>query len=275
MKQEIRYLDRDFDWIRTTIKSKTGINLGEEKRDLVYNRLARRVRGYGLADFSAYIDYVTKNPAEEMESLINAITTNVTAFYREPHHFEQLTRFIRTIPANHRGGRKLRVWSAGCSSGMEPYTIAITIQEATRGQKGWDAKILATDLDTEILRKAAAGEYRDNAVKDVDKPLRSRYFVDGKAANQGRSKVTPELRNLITFKRLNLMSQWPMKHPFDVIFCRNVMIYFDKPTQASLLERFVDRLAVGGLLCIGHSESIPPSMDRLESLGKTAFRKVK
>lgn len=275
MKQDIRYLDRDFDWIRSTIKARTGINLGEDKRDLVYNRLARRVRGHGLADFSTYIEYVTSNPAEEMESLINAITTNVTAFYREPHHFEELSQFIGRIPMNGRGGRKLRVWSAGCSSGMEPYTIAITILEATRGQKGWDAKILATDLDTEILRKASQGVYPESAVKDVDEVLRSKYFAEGSDAKRGQYKVSPKLRELITYKRLNLMSAWPMKHEFDVIFCRNVMIYFDKPTQASLVERFADRLAMGGLLCIGHSESIPSSMDRLQSLGKTAFKKVK
>lgn len=275
MFREFELKDRDFSWVCETVQAATGIQLSEKKRDLVYNRVARRIRTLGLADFEVYRSLVESREDEELEALINALTTNVTAFFREPHHFEFLEDTV--LPAfQKRSGTqpRLRIWSAGCSSGEEPYTIGMTLRSALSEHALRDAKILATDLDTDVLDRASAGVYTEAAVADVPKALLKANFHRGKGAAQGKVRVRPELRELITFRQLNLIQPpYPFSGKFDVIFCRNVVIYFDKPTQSALFRRFASMLQPGGFLCIGHSETVSDCGDLLEGHGRAVYRR--
>lgn len=271
--REFSFTDKHFIRIRKFVTAQTGIVLTDAKKDMVYSRLSRRVRSQFDGSFDAFCQAVDDGVKAEQEFLVNAITTNLTAFFRENHHFEYLRdRLIPDLLRQKQQSRKIRIWSAGCSSGEEPYSLAITLSEAIPDIDSWDIKILATDLDANVLEQARQGIYTWERIKDLDEVRQKRWFRLGKDNNAGLVKVKSSLQQLIVFKRLNLLHEWPMKGPFDVIFCRNVVIYFDKPTQAALFERYANILTPGGHLFIGHSESLYKVSDRFSGLGHTVYR---
>ncbi len=274
---EATFTDRDFDFFSALVYEKSGIVLGRHKKNMMYTRLVRRVRELNLPSFPAYCAYVQGATGEgEIGALINAMTTNLTRFFREDHHFDFLASSIvpaAVAEAGQRGTKRLRVWSAGCSSGEEPYSIAITLHKALPAIRQWDARILATDLDTSMVARATAGIYPKEAVDELPASLRSGHF---EAVNDQPDKMqaVEALRRLITFKPLNLLQAWPITGPFDAIFCRNVMIYFDGPTKARLIERFTELLKPGGWLLIGHSETLLDHQAHLKLVGRTIYRRV-
>ncbi len=269
--REFVLTDRDFNTIRKIVSDRTGIVLSDGKRDMIYGRLVRRLRTLGLSGFSEYCDLISREDGGELSEFINAITTNLTAFFRENHHFEFLENELLPFIMENKKESKLRIWSAGCSSGEEPYSIAMTVRENI--PDSWDIKILATDLDTNMVNKASAGVYDEGRVSGLDKKRLRRWVKKGRGSNSGMIKISDELRNIITFKQLNLMNDWPFKGPFDFIFCRNVVIYFNKDTQRILFNRFADLLPDGGHIFIGHSESMFNVCDRFKLLGKTIYKK--
>jgi len=262
---------RDFETIRNIVSERTGIVLSDGKRDMVYGRLVRRLRVLGLSGFGEYCDLIDKGDESELSEFINAITTNLTAFFREIHHFEFLEKELLPFIMENKKERKLRIWSAGCSSGEEPYSIAMVVRETVPND--WDVKILATDLDTNMVNKASLGVYDEGRVSGIDKKRLKRWVRNGRGTNSGMIRMSDELRNIITFKQLNLMHGWPFKGPFDFIFCRNVVIYFNKDTQRILFNRFADLLPDMGHIFIGHSESMFNVCDRFKLLGKTIYKK--
>jgi chemotaxis protein methyltransferase CheR len=239
----------------TLIYTESGIALGEQKTSLVVSRLSKRLRELGLATFTEYYDTVTKDRTrEEFTRMLDLISTNKTDFFREPKHFDFLRD--RILPELE-GTKRIRIWSSACSTGEEPYTIAITLFEHVKNPLEWDFKILASDLSTRVLAKAAAGLYEENRFRDVPPDILKRHFLRGRGDHLGQFKVKPHLSEIIQFRRLNLMGeQFPIKTPLDLIFCRNVMIYFDRPTQETLVNKFHRYLKPGGHLFIGHSESL-------------------
>ena len=270
---DVALTDTDFAAIVQLVRVSSGIALGENKRDLVYGRLRRRLRSLGLASFAAYRALLEGPQGQaEMVRMVNAITTNLTGFFREPHHFDHLAQEVLPRLRTARDGQRLRIWSAGCSSGEEPYSIAMTLRAAMPELGRWDARILATDIDTDMVAHGSAGLY-DAARARAIPPLHRRGATQG--LPDGRVGMSEDLRALIVFKALNLLGAWPMSGPFDAIFCRNVVIYFDKPTQRTLFDRFADMLAPGGHLYIGHSESLFRVSDRFIHLGRTIYRKVR
>lgn len=263
--------DEDFARIVALVYDASGIKLGENKRDLVYGRLRRRLRVLGLGSFAAYCDLLDgPDGAAERTHLVNAITTNLTGFFREAHHFEYLSSEL--LPGLPRSGRRLRIWSAGCSSGEEPYSIAMTMVSAMPDLAEWDARVLATDIDTEMVAHGSAGIYAAERVAAIPEAIRRAHVerIDADSVS-----MAPHLRSLIAFRSLNLLGPWPMRGPFDIIFCRNVVIYFDKPTQRALFDRFANMLSPGGHLFIGHSESLFRVSDRFQHLGRTIYRKLR
>ena len=271
--REFEFTDRDFAFLRDLVGMHTGITLGEHKRQLVYGRLARRLRQLELGTFAEYCDYVENHHESELSELVNAITTNLTAFFRENHHFEHLAReALPDILARNARTRRLRIWSAGCSTGEEPYSIAMTLLEAAPDLAGWDVRILATDIDSQVLAKAESGVYADDRVKDMDPARLRRWFRQGSGPQAGKVKVGERLQQLIAFRQLNLMQPWPMQGPFDIIFCRNVVIYFDKDTQKQLFNRYADILAPQGYLYVGHSESLYKTSERFRLIGRTIYQ---
>ncbi|HVY23057.1 MAG TPA: protein-glutamate O-methyltransferase CheR [Steroidobacteraceae bacterium] len=265
----------EFDFIRTVVEKNAGIVLGTNKLQLVQGRLVRRARELGLNSIGEYCDVIRNGGPEELVGLINAITTNVTSFFRESHHFDALTAVMlpEAMGRNERT-RRMRIWSAGCSSGEEPYSIAMASAEVLASSRGWDFKILATDIDSEMLHVAEHGCYSGDRLTGVSEERRRRWFVRSDSHHELEWQVVPELRTLITFRPLNLMNNWPMRGPFDVIFCRNVMIYFDQPTRDRLLMRYAGLLANGGYLCLGHSESIHSQHSHFKLVGRTIYRKI-
>lgn len=268
---------RSYEFIRSLLREQTGIVLAEHKRDLVYRRLVKRLRDLGLDGFEAYCDLLSGPDRDsEIRIMKNALTTNLTKFFRENHHFEHLAEIA--LPqivkrAKETGQHRLRIWSAGCSSGEEPHSIAITVCRTMRGLDRWDARILATDIDTDMIAAGRRGIYRERCVADIPASVRKRYFQP--AGDDGELyQVSPAAHSLIAFKPLNLLAPWPMKGPFDLIFCRNVVIYFDKPTQRGLFDRFADILKDDGYLYVGHSESLFNVTDRFKSLGQSTYQKV-
>jgi chemotaxis protein methyltransferase CheR len=274
-EREFTFTSNDFEFIRDMVGERTGIVLSDHKVDMVYGRLARRLRQLKLKSFKDYLARLQQDDDQELVEFTNALTTNLTAFFREPHHFEFLGHTGIPELIKKRPNRRLRVWSAGCSTGEEPYTIAITLHEALPSLRDWDVKILATDLDSNVVARAKAGIYDQERVNGISKNRLNRWFRKGRGENSGKVRVASELQQLITFKQLNLMHQWPMKGPFDVIFCRNVVIYFNKETQRVLFDRYADMLAADGYLIVGHSESLHKVTNRFELLGKTIYRKVR
>ncbi len=271
--REFPMTDRNFAQLKSYAYDNTGINLSDHKKEMIYSRLARRIRTLGLENFDQYCALIESKKSPEHSDFINAITTNLTAFFREPHHFEFLANTaIAEVKARHTKDRRIRIWSAGCSTGEEPYSIAMTINSEL-GAAPWDTKILATDLDSEVLATATHGVYHGDRIENLSVENQRRYFLKERDGH-GNVKVKAGLQRLISFKRLNLVEDWPMRGPFDIIFCRNVVIYFDKEIQRNLFERFADILVDGGYLFIGHSESLYRITDRFQSLGQTIYQKL-
>ncbi len=272
-EKEFKFTRSDFDYLRKIVTESTGIIANDDKYTMYYSRLARRVRKLGLKDFAEYRQYLNDNLDTESIELVNSVTTNLTSFFRENHHFEFLRDSI--VPElRQRGSRRIRIWSAGCSTGEEPYSIAMTLADAIPDYKSWDIRILATDLDSNVVRHGANGVYDEVRVDGIDKSLLRKYFKKGVGANSGKVRVKPELAGLISFQQLNLLHTWPIKDTMDCIFCRNVVIYFDKPTKNKLVGRYADQLIDKGYLFMGHSESLYKSTERFKLLGKTIYQKV-
>jgi len=255
---EMVLTESDFRRVSKVIFDHCGINLTDGKKTLVRARLAKRIRRSTCRTFKEYIDYVLSSEGQkEFYTFVDSLSTNLTSFFRENNHFEYLRRkFLPDLIAKQERSSKLRVWSAGCSSGEEPYSLAITLLECFQNTPGWNIKILATDVSTQILKIAQAGTYDKQRVEPLSAQQKHRFLVPNNIEGQKVYQVAGNLRNIIRFRYLNLMDKWPFSGPFDCIFCRNVMIYFDKPTQEKLINRFWDCLAKNGVLCIGHSESL-------------------
>lgn len=274
-QREFTLSDAEFNEIRAVIKQMTGINMGDTKRQLIYRRVSNRLKALNMTSFREYLTFLKSGDATEVELFSNAVTTNLTSFFREEHHFDYLAAHILPQLAAKKAAacKRLRIWSAGCSTGEEPYSIAITLHEAIPDLSSWDAKLLCTDLDSDVLSKCRAGVYPLANVEKLAASRLKRWFHKGSDDKGPVVKVKPELQQLTTFKQLNLMGHWPMHGPFDVIFCRNVIIYFDKPTQRVLINRYADMLDEGGYLILGHSESLHNVSERFTLIGKTVYRK--
>jgi chemotaxis protein methyltransferase CheR len=272
-RREFDFSDADFRHLSQLAYEHAGIVLAEGKRNLVYGRLSRRLRSLKLATFRDYREYLEQNE-REIENFINSISTNHTKLFRESHHFDHLRESV-AIPfaqaARKAPGARLRVWSAGCSSGEEPYTIATVLRHDIPDIARCDVKILATDIDTDIVGKAVAGQFALSAMDEVPRQYREYFKRKGDAGDT--VVATEAIRSLITFRRLNLLGEWPFKGKFDAIFCRNVMIYFDGPTKTKLVERFTQQLCPGGWLYIGHSESLIGGHPGLRLVGRTIYRR--
>jgi chemotaxis protein methyltransferase CheR len=261
---EFAYSREDFGRVRQMIAAYAGISLHERKENMVYNRLARRLRAIGERSFRDYLDRVETPGSEERERFVNALTTNLTAFFREPHHFERLAEMARARP-----GRVLRVWSCACATGEEAYSAAMVLREAGRA-----AEIVATDVDTEALAAARRGVYRTESLERMAAERVRRHFLRGTGGNAGHALVRPELRAMARFAPRNLLGTgWPAHERFDAVFCRNVMIYFDRATQLRLLDRIAAVLAPGGLLFLGHSENCATGHPGFSACGKTAYER--
>ncbi len=272
--QEFELTDADFRRLAGIVTGTTGIMMPDSKRQLVYSRLARRLRALRMTRFSDYIDLIeSPDGGAEHEELLVAITTNVTSFFREAHHFETLTREVLPgLVARARNGGRVRIWSAACSSGEEPYSIACSILDLCPEAPRLNIRILATDIDRSVLDSASAGLYPASSRSDEIAARLKKHVEPVDGADSFR--FGREARGLITFKRLNLIEAWPFSGPFDVIFCRNVVIYFERHTQERLWPRFHDALAPGGYLMIGHSERISgPAEARFQTAGVTTYRK--
>jgi len=273
--QEFRFTDRDFNYIKKLISDEAGIALSDAKRSMVYSRLARRLRCLSLQKFSSYCDLLKDGDQDELVKFINAITTNLTSFFREKHHFDFIASTLIPAWIKTRGDtRRIRIWSAGCSTGEEPYSIAITLLENFPELENWDVKILATDLDTNVMAKAKNGIYDTTRIEGLPGAMMKRWFLKRSSSDVDQVKVSPRLQELITFKQLNLHDDWPFKGGFDLIFCRNVVIYFNKDTQRILADRFADTLRDDGFLCLGHSESLFKVSDRFKLVGNTIYNKT-
>lgn len=265
-QKEFLFTPADFDRIRALLYKHSGIKLNDSKMDMVYSRLARRLRAKGLKTFQDYLARVEKKQDDEWEVFINSLTTNLTAFFREPHHFPLLKTHVTSLRK-----RPLRLWCSAASTGEEPYTMAMTMVDAFNSYKP-PVEIIATDIDTNVLTKAKTGIYPMERVEKLPPEMLKRFFLKGSGGNANNVKVRKEICDLISFRQLNLLdSHWPLKGPFDAIFCRNVMIYFDKDTQYQILKRFAPMLEPHGLLFAGHSESLYHAADLFKLRGQTVY----
>jgi chemotaxis protein methyltransferase CheR len=266
--RDFDFTTADFERIRALIHRRAGISLSDHKRDMAYSRLARRLRALGLDSFREYLDQLeSRNDADEWEAFTNALTTNLTAFFREAHHFPILADFVKR-----RTQQPVSVWCSAASTGEEPYSIAMTLIEALGERGAREARVLATDLDTQVLAKADAGVYAYDQVKHLTPERLKRFFLKGTGAHAGLVKVRPELRAMIKFEQLNLTdADYGLRQTFDAIFCRNVMIYFDKPTQGQVLTRFEPLMKPDGLLFAGHSENFTYVTQAFRLRGQTVY----
>ena len=263
--------EREFERIRARLYDVAGISLSDAKRTLVIARLSKIVRTMRLPSFDAYLDFLERQgTASDAQDFVNALTTNLTRFYREEHHFAHLVTHVGELMKTRtsQSEKRLRIWSAGCSTGQEPYTIALSLLDAWPELKRWDMKILATDIDTSVIAKAATGIYPETELNGLSAE-RVRLF---ERVADGRIRIPPAIASLVSFKPLNLMAPWPMKGPFDAIFCRNVAIYFDKATQGEVFGRLGKILAPGGFLYIGHSENLGNGSTGFRLVGKTIYQ---
>ena len=270
-----RLKEKDFKFICEYVYDVAGIVLGESKKEMVYRRLTRIVRERSLPSFTAYCQLLRNEPEKEKDYFINAITTNLTSFYREKHHFDYLKMHeFPSLLAKNKDSKRVRLWSSASSTGEEPYSLAITAYESFASVlSNWDVKLLATDIDSNVLRQAKSGIYDKRRIEDLPKKIKDKYFRNGSGENTDKVKVTNNIQSLITFKQLNLLHEWPMSGSFDVIFCRNVIIYFDKTTQQDLFDRYYSQLKPGALLMLGHSENLGDHQKYFENVGRTIFRK--
>ncbi|HWU77718.1 MAG TPA: protein-glutamate O-methyltransferase CheR [Rhodanobacter sp.] len=268
----------EFNFLRSFVLEHCGISLGEQKHQLVQGRLLRRLRALGLKNFEAYCELLRRDPEGELGELASVISTNVTSFFREVHHYDLLTNELlpRWLSEKRRDGDRLRIWSAGCSTGEEPYALAMVLAEAIDKSGGKaDARILATDLSPQALECARKGVYPLERLNGISDERRKRWMLRGSGEYAGLASVHPRLRELVTIEPLNLLHNWPMRGPFDAIFCRNVVIYFDQPTKQRLFSRYADLLPPGGYLFLGHSESLHGISDQFELVGRTVYRKLR
>lgn len=266
--REFEYTDRDFARVRQLIHAHAGISLSPSKCEMVYSRLARRLRNHGIDRFTDYIDLLEREDrgGAEWQAFVNSLTTNLTSFFREAHHFPILEEHVRSL-----GRRQIVLWSCAASTGEEPYSMAMAMVEHFRT---WEppVRILATDLDTNVLETAASGIYPEERVEHLSKERVKRFFMRGSGSNAGHVRVREELRKLVVFRQQNLLEPaWNMRGPFDAIFCRNVLIYFDGETQTRLLERFVPLMAPNGLLFAGHSENLQRVTDQFQLRQRTVY----
>ncbi len=265
--------DSDYRSIRDRVYNQSGIRLGDQKFDLVYSRLTRRLRTLGLPDFTSYLEFLDSSQGQdELEHMLNALTTNLTSFFREAHHFDHLKEIgLKSSLERQKGPeRRIRIWSSACSTGEEPYSIAMTLLDSDIDFSHVDIRILATDLNTDVLEQASLGRYSASVIAKC--PEGCRKYIQ--PSQDGSGQMQAITKDLIRFKQLNLLAQWPMKRPFDVVFCRNVLIYFDTKTKLRLVDRFVDVLKPGGWLYLGHSESASGNHPKLELIGRTIYRKI-
>jgi chemotaxis protein methyltransferase CheR len=268
--REFEFTAADFERVRKLLHEHAGIALSAAKQDMVYSRLARRVRVCGDRSFAQYLARLERKDAREWEAFINSLTTNLTSFFREAHHFESLSRHLKSIAEK----RTIKIWCNAASTGEEPYSIAMTAVEAFNSPTP-PVSIIASDLDTQVLAQAERGVYPAERVAKLAPEQVSRHFLKGNGVPEGSVQAKPELRRLIAFRRINLLEAgWPVQGPLDAIFCRNVMIYFDKKTQYDVLKRFVPLLREDGLLFAGHSESFLHATDLFRSLGRTTYERA-
>ena len=264
--REFEFTRRDFEKIRKLIYEHAGINLSDAKVDMVYSRLARRLRATSIDNFQDYLALLETNDPEEWEAFVNSLTTNLTSFFREGHHFSILKDFLK-----HRRDHPINIWCCAASTGEEPYSIAITAAEAFDSLKP-PVKLFASDLDTNVLKKAREGVYPMERLAKVPEVRQRKFFLRGTGAREGMAKVRPELQQQIEFFQLNLLHKtWQVRGPFDAIFCRNVMIYFDKPTQYQILKQMKPLLKPDGLLFLGHSEALYHASDLFRLRGQTVY----
>ena len=268
--REFVWTSADFSRVQALIYKHAGISLHDGKHAMVYSRLSRRLRETGHDSFDAYLTWLEKEGnAREWQEFVNALTTNLTSFFREEHHFQILAQHLKSKPAS----TSWRVWCNAASTGEEPYSIVMTAQEALGA--GAHFKLIASDIDSNVLNTASNGIYRMENVKSLSQERLHRFFMRGKASNAGMVRVKPELRRMIEFMQVNLIrDDWPFKEPFDIVFCRNVMIYFDAPTQRKVLERIHRVMKPGGLLFVGHAENFSESRDLFVLRGKTVYERI-
>ncbi|MBP6597914.1 MAG: methyltransferase domain-containing protein [Giesbergeria sp.] len=266
--REFTWTDADFLRVQKLIYQRAGINLHDGKHAMVYSRLSRRLRETGYTSFSEYLSWLEKQDGPEWQEFINALTTNLTAFFREQHHFDILSSLLRSKPT----GTPWRIWCNAASTGEEPYSIVITALEALGANA--PVKLTASDIDSRVLATAAQGVYRLDNIKGLSTERLQRFFLRGKGGNSGLLRAKPELTKAIDFISVNLIrDDWPFREPFDVVFCRNVMIYFDAPTQRAVLERIHRVLKPGGMLFVGHAENFSEAKDLFTLRGKTVYER--
>lgn len=279
-KKEFLFTESDFLYLSNLAADVAGIKLTESKRELVYGRLAKRLRLLNISSFKQYCSYLKQKDEDnkgEVTHFINAITTNVTSFFRENHHFEYLSNTLLPELIEKKKGvvkPRLRIWSAGCSTGKEPYSIAMVLRECIPDIDRWDVKILATDLDSNVLDTARRGVYAEERIKDLSIIRRQNWFYQGKEKNKGTVKVRDEIKQLVSFKALNLTGHWPMQGLFDFIFYRNVAIYFDKDTRIQVIDRMANQMMPEARLFVGHSESLFGLTTRFTAVGRTIHTRV-
>jgi len=266
--REFSWTQADFSRVQALIYQRAGISLHDGKHAMVYSRLSRRLRDTGHQNFRDYLTWLESHDGPEWQEFVNALTTNLTSFFREQHHFEILAEHLKSRPLN----TPWRVWCNAASTGEEPYSIIMTALDALGPQANF--KLWASDIDSKVLATAARAVYRQDSIKGVDMARLQRFFLRGKGGNEGFLRVKPELQRMVEFLSVNLIrDDWPFREPFDIVFCRNVMIYFDAPTQRSVLERIHRVMKPGGLLFVGHSENFNESRDLFVLRGKTVYER--
>ncbi len=266
--REFAFSDAHFKAVRDAVRQHAGIQLSDAKRELVYGRLRKRLRALGIDSFDRYLSILSEPGSREFTDFVNALTTNHTSFFREAHHFEYLEQLL--IERLAFGQKRFRIWSSACSTGQEPYSIAITVAKVLGRRRDVDAKILATDIDTNVLARASTGCYRADVLNEEELGYMRPHLLP---QDDGGWCVRDELRALISFKQLNLLEPWPVHSPFDVIFCRNVVIYFDNATKLQLVDQFADLLPAHGRLFMGHAESLVNAR-KLKLVGRTAYART-
>lgn len=270
-RREFHFTTRDFERVRKLIHAKAGISLAGTKEEMVYSRLSRRLRALRLSDFRTYLDQLEHRPdGDEWQNFTNALTTNLTSFFREAHHFDAMKAYLRKLPR----GQEARIWCSAASTGEEPYSIAMTACEAYESLHP-PVSILATDIDTQVLAAAERGIYASDRLDKMSLERKRRFFLKGSGPTEGKCRVIDPLRQMVRFRPLNLLDpRYPMPGPFDIIFCRNVMIYFDKPTQLAVLRRMISMLTPEGLFIAGHSESFFQAGNLIRSVGRTVYQRA-
>ena len=266
--REFAWTDADFDRVQSLIYKRAGISLHDGKHAMVYSRLSRRLRDTGYQSFKEYLSWLESTDGPEWQEFINALTTNLTSFFREKHHFDVFAALLKSRPASY----AWKVWCSAASTGEEPYSIIITALETLGNRPNFSLQ--ASDIDSKVLSTAANGVYRAESLKGISAEQAQQFFLRGKGANSGMARVKPELANFVEFLMVNLIKDdWPFREPFDVVFCRNVMIYFDAATQRSVLERIHRVMRPGGLLFVGHAENFSDSRDLFVLKGKTVYER--